>query len=279
MDHFHFKDGNLHCEGVALATIADKAGTPTFVYSAATLRDHIRKLQAAFAPIDPLICFSVKSCPNLSVLRLVAGEGCGMDVVSPGELQRALAAGVAPSKLAYAGVGKTHTALTEAISLGVGCLNVESAEELELVARVAAELRQPASLALRVNPDVDAGTHRHTTTGTKATKFGVSPARAEELFERMRDHSFARMEGLHLHIGSPVLDWKGCTCTSARRCLMRAATRRRWMWRSHSSTACSSAATPSARSIWAAASAPTTKPDRPHHPRPTPRRSCPRCCR
>jgi diaminopimelate decarboxylase len=206
MDHFHFKDGNLHCEGVALATIADKAGTPTFVYSAATLRDHIRKLQAAFAPIDPLICFSVKSCPNLSVLRLVAGEGCGMDVVSPGELQRALAAGVAPSKLAYAGVGKTHTALTEAISLGVGCLNVESAEELELVARVAAELRQPASLALRVNPDVDAGTHRHTTTGTKATKFGVSPARAEELFERMRDHSFARMEGLHLHIGSPVLD-------------------------------------------------------------------------
>ena len=172
MDHFTFRPDGLHCEDVALATIAERAGTPTFVYSAATLRDHVRKLQAAFAPIDPLICFSVKSCPNLSVLRLVAGLGCGMDVVSPGELQRALAAGVPPERLAYAGVGKTAAALSEAIALGVGCLNVESAEELEMVARTAAELRRPASLALRVNPDVDAGAHRHTTTGTKATKFG-----------------------------------------------------------------------------------------------------------
>ena len=265
MDHFHFKDGNLHCEGVALATIADKAGTPTFVYSAATLRDHIRKLQAAFAPIDPLICFSVKSCPNLSVLRLVAGEGCGMDVVSPGELQRALAAGVAPSKLAYAGVGKTHTALTEAISLGVGCLNVESAEELELVARVAGELRQPASLALRVNPDVDAGTHRHTTTGTKATKFGVSPARAEELFERMRDHSFARMEGLHLHIGSPVLD----AGRYAQALDVALALIDRLQQRGHAIRTLDLGGGFGADYETGQA----------HHPRPTPRRSCPRCCR
>jgi diaminopimelate decarboxylase len=206
MDAFAFVNGHLHAEGVPLASIAERAGTPTFVYAAATLRDHVRKLRAAFAELDPLPCFSVKSCPNLAVLRTVAAEGCGMDVVSPGELRRALAAGVTPDRIAYAGVGKTRAALEEAITLGVGCLNVESAEELELVARVAAELRRPASLALRVNPDVDAGTHRHTTTGTRATKFGVSPERAEELFERLRDHSFARLEGLHLHIGSPVLD-------------------------------------------------------------------------
>jgi diaminopimelate decarboxylase len=206
MDAFAYIDGRLHAERVPAASIAERAGTPTFVYSAATLRDHVRKLREAFAPLDPLPCFSVKSCPNLSVLRVVAGEGCGMDVVSPGELRRALAAGVEPARIAYAGVGKTRAALEQAVEMGVGCLNVESAEELELVARVAAEARRPVSLALRVNPDVDAGTHRHTTTGTRATKFGVSVERAEELFERLRDHSFARLEGLHLHIGSPVLD-------------------------------------------------------------------------
>ena len=206
MDAFAFQDGLLHAEGVSMEHVAERAGTPTFVYSAGTLRSHVRALRAAFAELDPLPCFSVKSCPNLSVLRTVAAEGCGMDVVSPGELQRALAAGVPPERVAYAGVGKTRAALEEAITLGVGCLNVESAEELELVARVAAELRRPTSLALRVNPDVDAGTHRHTTTGTRATKFGVSPERAEVLFEVLRDHSFARLEGLHLHIGSPVLD-------------------------------------------------------------------------
>jgi diaminopimelate decarboxylase len=206
MDGFAFVDGVLHAEHVPMSVIAERAGTPTFVYSAATLRDHVRKLRAAFTPLDPLTCFSVKSCPNLSVLRVVAAEGCGMDVVSPGELRRALAAGVEPARIAYAGVGKTREALEEAIQAGVGCLNVESAEELELVARVAAELRRPASLALRVNPDVDAGTHRHTTTGTRATKFGVGVERAEEIFDRLRDHSFARLEGVHLHIGSPVLD-------------------------------------------------------------------------
>ena len=153
MDGFAFVDGVLHAEHVPMSVIAERAGTPTFVYSAATLRDHVRKLRAAFAPLDPLPCFSVKSCPNLSVLRVVAAEGCGMDVVSPGELRRARAAGVEPARIAYAGVGKTREALEEAIQAGVGCLNVESAEELELVARVAAELRRPASLALRV--------HRH----------------------------------------------------------------------------------------------------------------------
>jgi diaminopimelate decarboxylase len=206
MDAFAYIDGQLHAEGVPLRVVAERAGTPTFIYSAATLRDHVRKLREAFAALDPLTCFSVKSCPNLAVLRTVAAEGCGMDVVSPGELQRALQAGVAPDRIAYAGVGKTRQALEEAISIGVGCLNVESAEELELVARVAAELRRRTSLALRVNPDVDAGTHRHTTTGTRATKFGVGVERAEALFDRLRDHSFARLEGVHLHIGSPVLE-------------------------------------------------------------------------
>ncbi len=205
MDHFSFVNGSLHAEGVSLASIASSVETPCFVYSTATLQDHIRKIQSAFADLDPLICFSVKCCPNLSILSLVAAEGCGMDVVSPGELQRALAAGVPPARIAYAGVGKSHAALTEAISMGVGCLNVESAEELELIARISTDLRTPVSLALRVNPDVDAGTHRHTTTGIRTTKFGVSSARAMELFDSMRDHPFARIEGVHLHIGSPVL--------------------------------------------------------------------------
>jgi diaminopimelate decarboxylase len=206
MDDFVFRDGSLHAEAVRLSRLAERAGTPTFVYSAATLRRHVQTLKSAFAELDPLVCFSVKSCPNLGVLRTVADAGCGMDVVSPGELQRALAAGVPAARVAYAGVGKTRQAIEEAVTLGVGCINIESAEELELVARVCAELRRPASLALRVNPDVDAGTHRHTTTGVRTTKFGVGVERAEELFDRLRDHSFARLEGLHLHIGSPVLD-------------------------------------------------------------------------
>ncbi len=205
MDHFAFKQGSLHAEDVSLARVASVAGTPTFVYSAATLRHHVRALREAFAELDPLLCFSVKSCPNLSVLRCVAAEGCGMDVVSPGELHRAMEAGVPADRIAYAGVGKTVDAIEQAIRCGVGCLNVESAEELETVARAAAEVRRPVSLALRVNPDVDARTHRHTTTGTRATKFGVCVERAEELFARLRDHSFARLEGVHLHIGSPVL--------------------------------------------------------------------------
>ena len=206
MDDFVFRDGSLHAEAVRLSRLAERAGTPTFVYSAATLRRHVQTLKSAFAELDPLVCFSVKSCPNLGMLRTVADAGCGMDVVSPGELQRALAAGVPAARVAYAGVGKTRQAIEEAVTLGVGCINIESAEELELVARVCAELRRPASLALRVNPDVDAGTHRHTTTGVRTTKFGVGVERAEELFDRLRDHSFARLEGLHLHIGSPVLD-------------------------------------------------------------------------
>ena len=205
MDDFAYRDGLLHAESVSLRRLAACAGTPTFVYSAGTLRRHVASLRDAFAELEPLICFSVKCCPNLGVLRTLAAEGCGMDVVSPGELQRALAAGVPADRLAYAGVGKTQESLEEAVTLGVGCLNVESAEELELAAAVCASLRRPASLALRVNPDVDAGTHRHTTTGIRTTKFGVSVERAEELFERLRDHSFARLEGLHLHIGSPVL--------------------------------------------------------------------------
>jgi len=130
MDGFAFVDGHLHAERVPMSTIAARAGTPTFVYSAATLRDHVRKLRAAFAPIEPLPCFSVKSCPNLSVLRTVAAEGCGMDVVSLGEMRRALAAGVEPARIAYAGVGKTRESLEEAVQVGVGCLNVERAEEL-----------------------------------------------------------------------------------------------------------------------------------------------------
>jgi len=184
--------------------IADSAGTPVYIYSAATIRSHLRRLTEAFAAVKPLVCFSVKSCGNLSILRLIAGEGAGMDVVSGGELARSLKAGVPASKCVFAGVGKTDAELEQALRAGIGLLNVESEAEFENLAAIARRLGIRCDCALRINPDVDPRTHRYTTTGKKESKFGVDLERARAFFDRYGRGEFARLRGVHLHIGSPV---------------------------------------------------------------------------
>lgn len=204
MDDFAYINGRLHCERVSVDAIAADAGTPVYIYSAATLRTHLARLNEAFAALKPLVCFSVKSCANLSVLKLLAAEGAGMDVVSGGELARALRAGVPASKCVFAGVGKTDAELEQALRAGIGLLNVESEAEFENLSAIAKRLGIRCDCALRINPDVDPRTHRYTSTGKKETKFGVDLERARAFFDRYGRDEFARLRGLHLHIGSPV---------------------------------------------------------------------------
>ncbi|MEY2716827.1 MAG: Diaminopimelate decarboxylase [Planctomycetota bacterium] len=204
MDSFSFRNGELFAEDLRVADIAAQAGTPCYVYSRATLEDHYDRLVEAFRAIDPLVCYSVKSCGNLGVLRVLAARGAGMDAVSGGELHRARAAGVPLSKCVYAGVGKTDGEIREAILGGLGLFNCESEEEFENIARIAGELGRETRVALRINPDVDPKTHRYTSTGKKETKFGVDLERARRFFATYGRDRFARLEGLHLHIGSPI---------------------------------------------------------------------------
>ena len=204
MDHFIYRDGELHCERVPVSRIAEDVGTPTYIYSTATLTEHYREFEKAFAPLAPAICFSVKSCQNLAVLRHLVGLGAGMDVVSGGELYRALRAGADPARIVYAGVGKTDREITEAIDAAIGWFNVESEAELANLARIARARNRPVRAALRINPDVDPKTHRHTATGKRETKFGVDIERAQRIFAEYRRHPHVRLVGIHLHIGSPV---------------------------------------------------------------------------
>lgn len=204
MDHFRYQDGWLWCESMRADQVAEVAGTPCYVYSRATLLDHYRRLRETFAALDPLICYSIKSCANLSICRLLGAEGAGMDVVSGGELHRAMAAGVPAGRCVYAGVGKSDAEIQAALQAGVGVLNIESEEEFENVSRIAARLGRGCRAALRINPDVDPKTHRYTTTGRKETKFGVDLERARAFFRRYGRDPLARLEGLHLHIGSPI---------------------------------------------------------------------------
>jgi diaminopimelate decarboxylase len=204
MDYFAFKNGRLHCEDVDVETIAQQVGTPVYIYSAATLEHHYRELTKAFGELEPTICFSIKSLSNLSVLRLLKDLGSGFDVVSGGEVARAREIGADMSKVVYAGVGKTDKEITEALQAGVGLFNVESEAEFENLSRLAEQLGVQAHAALRVNPDVDPKTHRYTTTGKKETKFGVDIERAERFFETYGRDEHARLDAIHLHIGSPV---------------------------------------------------------------------------
>lgn len=204
MDHFTYEHGALRCEGVAVADIAAAVGTPCYVYSAGTLAEHHRRTRDAFAALDPLICYSVKSCGNLGVLRTLTALGSGMDVVSGGELFRARAAGCPPERIVYAGVGKRDDEISAALDAGIHLLNVESEQEFENIARIARGRGVTCRCALRINPDVDPRTHRFTTTGTKETKFGVDIERARAFFRAYGRDPHARLVGLHLHIGSPV---------------------------------------------------------------------------
>jgi diaminopimelate decarboxylase len=204
VDHFAYRQGELFCEDVAVADVAGAAGTPCYVYSRATLRDHYRRLAEAFAPLEPLICYAIKSCANLSVCRTLAECGAGMDLVSGGELHRARLAGVDPGRCVYAGVGKTDAEIRQALAAGVGWLNVESEAEFANISAIAADTGARCRAALRVNPDVDPHTHRYTTTGRKETKFGVDLERARLFFDAYGRVKHCAVSGIHLHLGSPI---------------------------------------------------------------------------
>ncbi len=206
MDFFNYKNGELYCENVPASKIAQEVGTAVYVYSKATLLHHFNQVKNAFAPLNPTICFSIKSCGNINLCRVLAEQGSGFDVTSGGELYRAMQAGGDPKKMIYAGVGKTDREIADAINAGIAAFNLESEAEIENVDRVAASLGKQAIGALRVNPDVDAKTHAKTTTGRKGNKFGVDIDRAEEVFERYRDLKHLRIGGVHIHIGSPVYE-------------------------------------------------------------------------
>jgi diaminopimelate decarboxylase len=206
MDFFRYRDGELYCEDVPAEKIAAEVGTACYVYSKATFLRHYRQIAEAFAPLKATICYSVKSCGNINILKLLASEGCGFDVTSGGELFRALQAGGDPKKMIYAGVGKTDREIADGINAGIAAFNLESEEEIENVDRVAGSINKPAIGAIRINPDVDPKTHAKTTTGKKGNKFGVDIERAERVFEQYRNLKHLRIAGVHIHIGSPIYE-------------------------------------------------------------------------
>jgi len=206
MDLFAYHDGHLWCEAVPLRDLAARHGTPLYVYSGGTLRLHYQRIADAFAEVGARICYSVKCCPNVHILRLLAEQGSGFDVVSGGELYRARLAGAPPERIVFAGVGKTEREMEEALSGGIGLINVESEAELAQLVRVAAGRGVVPDVALRITPEVAAGAHVYTTTGTKETKFGIPLEQAADLFRRYAGSPAIRLRGLHLHIGSPVRD-------------------------------------------------------------------------
>jgi diaminopimelate decarboxylase len=205
LDHFTYSNGELHAEQVPLAAIAEAAGTPVYVYSRATLERHARVFREALAGIPRVhLAFAVKSNPNLAVLRLLAREGYGADVVSAGEMHRALAAGIPAAEIVFSGVGKTAGEMAEALAAGVGQFNLESEEEGIELAAIAAAQGQRAVATLRVNPDVDAGTHAKISTGKADNKFGVPYDRAATIYARLAGLEGLTLRGLAVHIGSQI---------------------------------------------------------------------------
>lgn len=206
MNHFDYRDGVLHAEAVDLSRLADVVGTPFYCYSTATLERHYRVFTEAFAGEKVLVCYAMKANSNQSVLRTLAKLGAGADVVSGGELQRALAAGIPPSKIVFSGVGKTETELRAALAADILCINIESEPELELLSQLAAETGKTARISVRVNPDVDAGTHAKISTGKSENKFGIPISRAREVYARAAKLPGIAVSGADMHIGSQIVD-------------------------------------------------------------------------
>jgi diaminopimelate decarboxylase len=204
MHHFHYRDGILHAEDVSVAQLAAEVGTPFYCYTTATLRRHFHVLQSAFSAHNALICYAVKANSNQAVLHTLARLGAGMDVVSEGELRRALAAGVHPSKIIFAGVGKTREEMAFALSHDILGFNVESEPELKALSEVASGMGRTARIALRVNPDVDARTHAKIATGKAENKFGVPFADAPRLYAKAAKLAGIAVAGIHMHIGSQI---------------------------------------------------------------------------
>jgi diaminopimelate decarboxylase len=204
MHSFHYRDGELYCEDVALARAAEEFGTPLYVYSAGTILDHYRRLDAALAPLDHLICYAVKANSNGAILKLLAEAGAGFDIVSGGELFRVLKAGGSAGKCTFAGVGKSREEIEYALDEGVLSFNVESEAELERIDRIARSKEVRAPIALRVNPNVDAGTHRYVSTGRSENKFGIGLDRVAAVYEQAARLPNLFIRGVQMHIGSQI---------------------------------------------------------------------------
>jgi len=208
MHRFKYKDRSLYCENVSVEKIARCVGTPVFIYSKNTLLDHYNKIKEALKGLSPLICFSVKSNSNLSVLKTLVDAGSGLDIVSGGELYRAKLLKADPRKVVYAGVGKKRDEIMDAIRYGILFFNVESLEELELINDCARRLAKKVNVALRINPDVEVSTHAYITTGKAETKFGVDFNTAKKIFASNWRHRSVDIKGVHIHIGSQILNAK-----------------------------------------------------------------------
>jgi diaminopimelate decarboxylase len=206
MNHFEYRNGVLHAEAVDLVALADAVGTPFYCYSTATLERHYRVFADAFADVESLVCYSLKANSNQSVLKTLAKLGAGADVVSGGELKRARAAGIPPDKILFSGVGKTEAELRAALAEDVLCINVESEPELELLSRLAVETGRTARVSIRVNPDVDSGTHAKISTGKSENKFGVPLVHARAVYARAAKLPGLKVTGVDVHIGSQITD-------------------------------------------------------------------------
>jgi len=201
---FRYQDGKLHCEGVDLESVAEKFGTPLYLYSAGTILDHYRRLDSALNTVDHLVCYAVKANSTRAILQLLAKEGSGFDIVSGGELFRVIAAGGDPRKCTFAGVGKSQDEIEYALEQGVLSFNVESEAELAFIDRIARGKKMRAPIALRVNPDVDAGTHKYVSTGRSENKFGIALDRVAAVYDHAARLPNIAIRGIQMHIGSQI---------------------------------------------------------------------------
>jgi len=206
MHEFKYINNDFCCEQIKIEDLVKKFGTPLYVYSYHTLIDHLMKLRNAFSSVNPLICYSVKANSNLAILRALVDKGAGLDIVSGGELFRAVKAGCRPEKIVYASVGKTDKEIEEAIRLGILFFNVESLPELENINRIAKKLNKTTRVAIRINPDVEPKTHKFITTGKLTNKFGIDLHSAKQILLMRRGFSNVEIAGLHIHIGSQITE-------------------------------------------------------------------------
>ena len=206
MDHFNYKKGKLFAEEVSLERIANKFGTPSYIYSKATLERHAKAYIDSFQSMRGLVCFSVKALSNISILKILKRAGCGFDIVSGGELHRVILAGADPKKIIFSGVGKSKAEMVAGIKHNILSFNIESEPELDRLSRVAEEMDKIAPVAIRFNPNVDAGVHEFTKTGRKSDKFGVSIETAKNLVKKCNDSGRLNLVGLTCHIGSQIMN-------------------------------------------------------------------------
>ncbi|MBD62586.1 MAG: diaminopimelate decarboxylase [Gammaproteobacteria bacterium] len=209
MDHFNYKDGELFSEEVSLQCIAEKFGTPSYIYSKATLERHVKAYIDSFKSMNGLVCFSVKALSNISILKNLKNLGCGFDIVSGGELHRVILAGADPKKIIFSGVGKSKNEMISGIKNNILSFNIESESELDRLNDVAAEMKKIAPVAIRFNPNVDAGAHEFTKTGRKSDKFGVSIETTKHLAKKCINSNNLQLVGITCHIGSQIMELNG----------------------------------------------------------------------